>query len=998
MKKVLSLVLSLVLALVMVLGLLFGAFGQPAQAADAEKQYKSVPNPLPMDDVSQIERVFPLYPHNHDLSQTMVYKLGVDYGGLDQQYPTMFHPGTRTVEEMLDFMEKVDNISRGGPKICILVGYQEGGHDWSYPQWVPINSKIKSTEHPDWDGATCLRYLMEESKKFNTNCTVHANAVDAAPAHPEYPDNDLFDYYKDHGLLARYEDGSYINAWNGPAGQAKLISQLRAWQNPNGIRKQIDDLFEVLPAIVETGVLYLDANVSIQASPYDHITQVQQREAFNDVCSYIKNRYNVDLIGEVPPDYQYGYVDLGLSWDQSLLSNSMSATPMKIPAYICAGGNNNGGPSNELKTFGYSVQLEYNYMHQDPNTVIAQIALKTYPYFFLNTKLRGSYDDKVQYAEFSDGVRSMVFAGSEEDAPAYRPIEADNSVTIQRDWDYPIEDSSDPNNFYVCEKDSKIIFGKVSHDDFSKVENADVYRWNLIKTDKGTIYQNKATGHYIGQGALGDRKADPANACMLVPVDTIEKALSWTMPQDAYSYLKAQGFADAGYDGVIYFGTDPSLISMEYTNFEGSIVRYTTEEELIKGWRSNRFIIGHGSRYITQNDKIYRIDDDIFMPVVSRDKEIMAYSSSGLTRTWKLPDGWENLKAVDIYDLTPDGLTNKQANVDVIDGTLTLTAAGGSAKTIVPAGSDTNANLNRRQAAGGNAKYVGMDTKTAGNWKNAYGSVAYSIAGGDEALNGISLNRIGSDVKVWADTTEDTRALVSGGSRVAAADTSELHQIVDLDVGQGTKMVTAYLLDWNNEDSQTLIEVIDPNTLESLSAVSVNNYKDGKYVSFNVSGHVQLRFTRIYGENLAHKGANYVAGIFVDEAGAVKEASKNVNVFAQPHIVSGEGKLGEKTVIGLTAISRDCGVMKCQWQKSENGKNWTNIESANDDEYTFSALTAEEKKMQYRCVVTNTRKGWDPSITATESVKIEVIRKADGGQTVEGVCREENICVQTFYR
>ncbi|MFT6594329.1 MAG: putative transposase [Akkermansiaceae bacterium] len=33
----------------------------------------------------------------------------------------------------------------------------------------------------------------------------------------------------------------------------------------------------------------------------------------------------------------------------------------------------------------------------------------------------------------------------------------------------------------------------------------------------------------------------------------------------------------------------------------------------------------------------------------------------------------------------------------------------------------------------------------------------------------------------------------------------------------------------------------------------------------------------------------------------------------------------------------------------------------------------------------------------TEEI-IRIVRKADGGQTVEEVCREENICVQTFYR
>ena len=33
----------------------------------------------------------------------------------------------------------------------------------------------------------------------------------------------------------------------------------------------------------------------------------------------------------------------------------------------------------------------------------------------------------------------------------------------------------------------------------------------------------------------------------------------------------------------------------------------------------------------------------------------------------------------------------------------------------------------------------------------------------------------------------------------------------------------------------------------------------------------------------------------------------------------------------------------------------------------------------------------------TEEI-IRIIRKADGDQTVEEVCREEHICVQTFYR
>ena len=372
----------------------------------------------------------------------------------------------------------------------------------------------------------------------------------------------------------------------------------------------------------------------------------------------------------------------------------------------------------------------------------------------------------------------------------------------------------------------------------------------------------------------------------------------------------------------------------------------------------------YNAQVISQNDKIYKINNDLFMPVVWREMEIMAYSQNGGTRTWKMPEGWETVTAVDIYDITKEGLANKQENVDVSSGELTLTLEANRAKTIVPAGTDPNTNA--IQPTGGTAEYVGTDSETSGNWQDVYGSQGYSITGGDESLNGITVERIGSEEKVWAEATDDPRALTSGDGRVAAADTSILHQIIDLDVGEGTKKVSAYLLDWANEGSQTLVEVIDPNTLKSLSAVLVNDYADGKYVSFNVSGHVQLRFTRIYNEDFSNVGAPYVAGVFFDEAGEIAESSKEANIYDQTRIYNGEAVLGEKTIIGIEAISRDCGELEYQWQESADGAEWTNIEGANSDRYTFSALKKEEQRKQYRCVVTNTRRGWEPSAIASE--------------------------------
>ena len=43
----------------------------------------------PQDDISSVERVFPNYPHNQDLSQIFTYKLGLDYGGLEVGNPSL---------------------------------------------------------------------------------------------------------------------------------------------------------------------------------------------------------------------------------------------------------------------------------------------------------------------------------------------------------------------------------------------------------------------------------------------------------------------------------------------------------------------------------------------------------------------------------------------------------------------------------------------------------------------------------------------------------------------------------------------------------------------------------------------------------------------------------------------------------------------------------------------------------------------------------------------
>ena len=75
-----------------------------------------------------------------------------------------------------------------------------------------------------------------------------------------------------------------------------------------------------------------------------------------------------------------------------------------------------------------------------------------------------------------------------------------------------------------------------------------------------------------------------------------------------------------------------------------------------------------------------------------------------------------------------------------------------------------------------------------------------------------------------------------------------------------------YLLDWETEGSRTLVEVIDPVTMECLTARLVEDYRNGIYVKFNLTGHGHIRLTRIFNEKLdtSWRGPVYVAGVFFD--------------------------------------------------------------------------------------------------------------------------------------
>jgi len=168
----------------------------------------------------------------------------------------------------------------------------------------------------------------------------------------------------------------------------------------------------------------------------------------------------------------------------------------------------------------------------------------------------------------------------------------------------------------------------------------------------------------------------------------------------------------------------------------------------------------------------------------------------------------------------------------------------------------------------GAATFVGTDTATQGSWQSLYGADGYALNSGPASLPFYARISLSGEYDVtWAASTDDPRALQNPGStdRLAAAWTGHNSSSIplngftlDLNLIDGkTHRVAIYILDWDAGDRTQQMDVLDANSGQVLDTQFSMPFHDGIYYVWNLSGHVQIRFT-----NLAN-GLNAVAsGIF----------------------------------------------------------------------------------------------------------------------------------------
>ena len=176
--------------------------------------------------------------------------------------------------------------------------------------------------------------------------------------------------------------------------------------------------------------------------------------------------------------------------------------------------------------------------------------------------------------------------------------------------------------------------------------------------------------------------------------------------------------------------------------------------------------------------------------------------------------------------------------------------------------------------------FVGSDTATQGNWKGNYGSDGYAVFGDTTTYPAYAAaTPSGKFDYTWAAQSTDARALQRAASgRIAACWYSASSFELDLNLTDGAShRVALYLLDWDNNNRATRVEVLDAATQQVLATQSVQSYQAGVYLVWKVQGHVRLRFTNVGGANAV------LSGIFFDPTTAAPPMATSTLLVGAPN-------------------------------------------------------------------------------------------------------------------
>jgi hypothetical protein len=161
---------------------------------------------------------------------------------------------------------------------------------------------------------------------------------------------------------------------------------------------------------------------------------------------------------------------------------------------------------------------------------------------------------------------------------------------------------------------------------------------------------------------------------------------------------------------------------------------------------------------------------------------------------------------------------------------------------------------------GATATFIKTDSSTAGSWKGVYGADGFSVIGDTASYPSYVTVTSSGLLRTWTTSTTDPRGLqkASASDRIASAWYSWGTFTIDLRfTDNGTHQVALYLLDWDNYYGRAeRIDILDANNA-LLDTRTVSSFVGGKYLVWNLSGHVIIKVVNVNPSSYA-----VVSGLF----------------------------------------------------------------------------------------------------------------------------------------
>lgn len=313
------------------------------------------------------------------------------------------------------------------------------------------------------------------------------------------------------------------------------------------------------------------------------------------------------------------------------------------------------------------------------------------------------------------------------------------------------------------------------------------------------------------------------------------------------------------------------------------------------------------------------------------------------------------LDGVELGRFTPSGASYGSyatATFDVAAGVhvlafVGLNSAGGDATALLD-----DVAMTRIDAA---ASFASTDATTKGDWKGAYGSGGYSLAGDATSLPAYASVAVsGASVHVWTTNTKDVRALQKASTgRIASVWNGDPQFTIDVDINDGrSHRVSLHALDWSTFDRRQRIDVLDAGTGALLDSRLLSDFNGGVYSTWDLQGQVRFRIVFLNGNNAV------VSGIFF----AAAEPPD------RPTGVAASATSPTSTLVTWAAAS---GAESYAVERSLDREAWTAAGSAGAGAASFAdAALSDDARYYYRVTAVNSAGSSTPSAVASATTPL----------------------------